>query len=227
MTLSGLDGAGKSSQAQRLCEALREHGVDAVVEWMPVAYNPTVDRVKALGNAVLGRVGLRSSEVPADPSAPEGRSTSGGAGKALVRRSALARQVWTTFIAIMNVVAHWRSVLAHTRNGRVVVFDRYTLDSFVRMHAWYEELGSVRFPFWLIRTLSPRPVRSYLLDVPAETAFARKPEQWDLDQLRRQAALYRRGCDELGVRRLDGERAVEELAAEIAADVSAALGLGA
>jgi len=62
-------------------------------------------------------------------------------------------------------------------------------------------------------------VRAYLIDVPAEVAYARRAEQYSLEELARQAELYRAEAERLGVRRLDGSRPREELCEEIARDV--------
>jgi thymidylate kinase len=125
---------------------------------------------------------------------------------------------WTTLIALANALAQRRRALRHAGRARIVVFDRYTLDSVVILrHLWG---GERRFPAWLIRTLSPRPVCSFLLDVRAETALARKRDHWNLDNLHNLADLYRCEAPHLGVRRLDGERSREELTAEILAEIT-------
>ena len=129
----------------------------------------------------------------------------------------LLGHLWTSLVALTNALAQRQRVLRHAGRRRVVLFDRYTLDSVVILrHLWG---GERRFPAWLIRALSPRPVCSFLLDVPPETALARKRDHWDLDNLRGLAELYRREAPRLRVRRLDGERPREELTAEILAEL--------
>ena len=120
-------------------------------------------------------------------------------------------------IALANALAQRRRALRHVARSRIVVFDRYTLDSVVILrHLWG---GERRLPAWLIRALSPRPLCSFLLDVRAETALERKRDQWNLENLQRLAELYRAEAPHLGVQRLDGERPREELTAEILAEI--------
>jgi thymidylate kinase len=76
----------------------------------------------------------------------------------------------------------------------------------------------------LIEALAPSPRAAFFLDVAPETALARKQDIWGLDDLRRQAELYRDEAARLGVTRLDGERPREEIASRIASSVWAALG---
>src|SRR6266567_2444062 len=92
VTFSGLDGSGKSSQAKLLCEELREHGIDAVIEWRPVAYNPLIDQAKEIGNRILALRRGAGQETTARQSTDPGDD---GPGKALVRKSSAARNVWT------------------------------------------------------------------------------------------------------------------------------------
>ena len=104
-----------------------------------------------------------------------------------------------------------------------MICDRYTLDAAAHLRFRYGEQRPFRFPIGVIHRFSPRPLRSYFVDVPAETAYARKAEQYSLEELARQAQLYREEAPGLGVRKLDGQRPREELCAEIAEDVWRAL----
>ncbi len=50
-------------------------------------------------------------------------------------------------------------------------------------------------------------------------ALARKPEQYDLPQLKQQETLLRQEADRLGVTRLDGTRPMAELTQHIATQI--------
>ena len=132
--------------------------------------------------------------------------------------------MWTTVIALAHASAQRRETRPRLRRGEVVLCDRYTLDFAAHLRFRYGEQRPFRLQTRLVERLSPRPVRAYFLDVPAESAYARKAEQYSLDDLTRQARLYRDEAERLGVRTLDGERPREELCAEIAEDVWRALG---
>ena len=221
VTFSGLDGAGKSTQTRLLRERLERHGIRAEIEWVPVAINPSIGHIKTVGKRILAslsRGGPPQADAVGDPAEAD-------PGKRLVRRSPVARHVWSTFVTLANVFSHWRSYLRH-RGAQVVIFDRYSLDTAVKLHTWYGELGNVAFQSWLIRRLSPPSVSGYLLDVPAERALARKIDKWELPTLTAQAEVYRLECERFGVRRLDGERPVADLAEEIGEDVLRRLSSG-
>ncbi|HKP16861.1 MAG TPA: hypothetical protein VJT84_00185, partial [Gaiellaceae bacterium] len=134
------------------------------------------------------------------------------------RRPGFLTRLWVTYIAVANALTHRRLA----RRGDVVVFDRYVLDSIVRMrYLWAARFGVAT---WVLRRLSPSSRVAFLLDVPPEVALERKQDQWSLDALRRQRELYLEEAARLGVRVLDGTRPREELCAEIAEASWRALG---
>lgn len=223
VALSGLDGAGKSTQAQALRDALQRCGFDATIEWSRIGYNEGFWRlvvpVKTLLASLLrllgrGGTGLPSSSAETSPAADPV--------KAMRQRNELATQLWALVVALDNIVAHRRQIQRHLVRGRVVICDRYELDSIVSLRY---QFGRRRFGVQrrLLGLLLPCPLRAYLLDVAAQTAFQRKGEH-DLESLDAHATLYRDEQARLGVRQLDGERPPEELCATIASDVWDALG---
>lgn len=207
VSLSGLDGAGKSSQAAALVEALARLGRPATAVWTPLGNNPVQRKVAAAAKRVLRRGAARQGA--AAPSLSRGRGSEGSDGS-------VAAALWSSFGGLVNGGWHLWTAAPGVVRGDVVVFDRYILDSLVHLHFAY---GPRAVPQALVRSLSLRPARAYLLDVRPETALARKDDLWTLDELTRQAELYRHYAAQLGIRVLDGERPRDELCAEIAADV--------
>jgi len=212
ITFSGLDGAGKSFQAEQLRRALGSLGYEPVVVWTSVASrSEPLILVKDAANAFLSR--LRASPVSAEPDPA----------RALRRRSGPVAFAWTALVALAAGLRQRRSTWRHLRRGRAVICDRWTLDSVVMLRFLYGDAISYRFHERLIRALSPRPVRSYLLDVSPEVASSRKPE-YDVAENARRAVDYRSLSTPLGVVRLDAERPPDELCAAIAEDVWRSLG---
>jgi thymidylate kinase len=206
IALSGLDGAGKSSQAAAAVAALERLGHRADAVWMPITANAGVWLVSALARAVLGQLPAARRKVEAGGSflAAPGAS----------RRPGALTRLWVTYIALLNALTHRRLAA----RGRVTVFDRYALDSVVRMrYLW----GTRSL---LVERLSPRPALAFLLDVPAEVAHARKPEQWSPAELARFRELYLEEAERLGVVVLDGTLPADELSARIAEEAWNRLG---
>jgi thymidylate kinase len=230
IAFSGLDGSGKTSQVEALEETLRRLGFDVAVEWTRLEWttlwegSSVLDRVSAPFKRVLRL--LTGSPVDAARTAAYGQQPEDAAAK-LRQRSPLITHVWVLVVAAVHAAAQRRAVLPALREGKVVICDRYTLDAAVHLRERYGPSRRFRYQRRLLEWLSPRPIRSYLVDAPAPVALARKPEHFDLDALTRQATLYREMAAQLGVRRVDGTRAREDLCTELAYDVWSALrGIG-
>lgn len=202
VALSGLDGAGKSTQAEALVAALDRLGIDAVAVWSPLGGHPLQRLVGYPAKWLLRRLrGGSGSIAETTVMAAPGRGPSP------------ARSAWAGFGGILNALTQRLAALRHP--GKVVVCDRQALDTVVRMRFLYGAAPAAG----LIRALAPTPRFAFYLDIRAETSLARKDDVWSLDELREHASLYHEELERHGVRRLDGERPQEELCAEIARSV--------
>jgi thymidylate kinase len=230
ITFSGLDGSGKSSQAALLCSALQAAGQDATVIWAGIGANRSLIWIKQPVKRflqALPRVGPFAEVV--SQVTPK---TAGGLGAPLAEPGKRDRrhgfwlnaitQVWMAIVALANVYTTRCVLLRSLGHERIVIFDRYTLDSAVRLRHWYGDGLATRLVIGIIHRAAKRPFKSYFLDVPPQVAFDRKPE-WEITDLDCRAALYQDQYARLGVCRLDGTQPRDELAAEIATDVWRAL----
>jgi thymidylate kinase len=224
VALSGLDGSGKTSQARALKALLEGAGYEVAY-----ARHPFADQrwVFAVSHAARGVVrGLR--RLPGFGELAEQLEESGSplAGADAARPGRLRRvltDLWTVTLACSAGAAQGATARRHVLRGRIVIFDRYALDSTVRLSFVWGAIRPLRLQRWLVRALPPRPAAAFLLDVPGGVALARKEDGWSLGSLDRMAVLYRAESARLGVRRLDGERPQDELSQEIAAEVRRAL----
>ena len=221
VALSGLDGSGKSTQAAALRDALNSLGVDAEVEWTKIARNPSIQRVAQSVKRVLRLVARRGTAAPTAVSGPG--AVVDDPARALRQRSALLTFGWTMYVSVTNAYWQRRATKRHLDAGRVVVCDRYVLDSTAHLRYRYGDKRHYPLQTAVIRLLSPKPLKAWFLDVSPEAAFARKQEQYNIEHLTRLAALYRETQPRLGVERIDGEQPVDELAAWLAREVGLAL----
>jgi thymidylate kinase len=221
VAISGLDGSGKSTQVQALHATLDSLGADVIVCWKPLGRSELLRRLRRAGKRLLGApagAAYRDSAAPArtwDPRPPT---------RVLRERSALATHAWAGLVAVLTAAEYRRCCLSHVGRGRVVIFDRFLLDAAAQLRFFYGSAGELTTQLRMLGWLCPTATRSYLLDVPAETAAGRKPLQYDIEELGRQAALLREEAVRLGAQRLDGCAAVEDLHEQIARDVWSGLG---
>jgi thymidylate kinase len=220
VALSGIDGSGKSSQAALLRDALERLGYEAAVEWSPFGQNPWLDHLAVPVKKLLRRT-KRYAAAP-EPTRETGLERTSGT--ALRERSPMVNYLWSAVVTFANGLRQLQTIAGHTRRGRIVVYDRYALDSTVQLRFRYGTNGGFSLQRSLIGLLAPKPVASFYLDIPPEASLDRKDDRWTLEDLQEQARLYRDEYARAGAVRLDGTRPREELAAEIAEAVWRTLG---
>ncbi len=203
VALSGLDGSGKSGQAKRLAAGLDTLGYDCVVVWTRLGSGA---RLRRLGDPVKRFVGKLVRTERTTPATSRYAESFGPPDPIRSSRegSRVVTFLWALVVALDHVVEQRRGVRAHLRAGRVVVCDRWTLDSLAHLRYRYGASAPLALHEWLLRTLAPRPHAAFFLDVPGDVAHRRKPDQYSAEQLQRQAGLYARAAQALGVTVVNG-----------------------
>jgi thymidylate kinase len=198
VSFSGLDGSGKSTQVSAAVETLTTVGVTAAPQW---AGFKTATRIR-LALPWLDR-----------NTAPEDRDR-------LVPAACLAhpvaRRLWLSTVVVANVVSLWRFVLRGRQGQQVVVFDRFTPDTAVKLDLHYacRRGFDVGFERALFKALAPKPDVGFLVEVPSEVAYSRRQDQTP-EELALMARLYDDQAQRFGLVRLDGTRHPDDLRAEV------------
>jgi len=217
ISLSGLDGAGKSRQANALAETLDRLGYEVRVEWMSVAPPRWLDRVGRLAKATIRPLASRARSRSAATDSPQPDPA-----RELRRRSPALTFMWAWAVSLRFGLRGALALRAHMLRGRVVICDRYVLDAWTYLRYHYGVTPSVRPHLRLLRLLCPTPRKAFLLDVAPDVASSRKDDFSPSENAQR-AAFYEERRHELRAERLDGMRPVEEVCAEVAAATWTAL----
>jgi thymidylate kinase len=173
ITFSGIDGAGKSTQIEKLHNHLMAEGI-------PVRQLAFWDHVAVFRTARSGfsRHILQSDGSVGSPDRPAARRDKN-------------LQSWPLFMGrsilhLLDVVNLWRVVRKEKTQGVVIIFDRYIYDQLAALpmkSAWARAFAQA------VLRLAPKPDISYLLDAVPEEALARKPE-YPLEFMRRYRSSY-------------------------------------
>jgi dTMP kinase len=220
---NGIDGSGKSLQANQLVDRLRAAGYPAVYVWSG-GTAPLTGPLARVGKSILRRR-RRATTAPAttiDTSTPYRSYLSFTQG---VFKKRLVRTAWLHLSLLEHMGEIWTKIVPHLVSGRIVVCDRYLYDKLVNI-AVLSNMG----PDELTRQLRlarlywvPQPTKWFFIDVPAEVAFSRKDDVPDVLFLERRIPLYRAIAKVFNLHILDGTAAPDEIAAVVWQNVQSAL----
>ena len=218
VSLSGVDGAGKST----LIEALRaDLAEDHTVE---VLWNPLLFWGQGLLNKIPER--WRSQLGQGRPVKSERTSTSGehaAPSRPRPGAKALAKLFWYVIGTGAAISAALSLRNRHDSAGsQIVILDRFRIDTIMKLQYWYGDVSRSLLSR-IVLALAPAPAVELYLRVPGEVAYARKAEQWSEKQLVRHVELYDGAARDARAVVLDGELSREALTKEVVTQVRAVL----
>lgn len=217
IVLSGVDGAGKSTQIERLTTALRERGQSVETlwcRWDPLLVKPAV---KLLG--VLARRRRRSASSSVNSATTEPAARRGIRAKVLDNR--LMAAAWRALMVVDYGLRLAPKVRRARRRNDIVLLDRYWHDVMVD----YSFGRHLREPPRALARLLPAPDGVVILDVDEDTALARKSDTPDREYLTERRRLYAELAARYDGRIVDAAREPDAVFADLLGDVTDIAGL--
>ena len=207
------DPSGQSSTGLALAAELQRRGRPAIVVWTRLGVDDgKLGRVAGPIRRVLGReMGASSAVDPASPVADRPARRPAAPTPAAGRGWDLVIPAWALLVA-MAYVRRCRRLQRVRRAGVDVVCDRWLADGLVDLRLRY---GRQPLAERLLRTAMPRPDLAVLLEVPAEVAARRKPQDQDADTLTQMERLYDEAAEWLGLTRIDAHRPTAAVRADL------------
>lgn len=213
IVLMGLDGSGKTTQAELISQHLRAMGVPTQVVWMRGESYLTLPILK-LAKALL--------RAPKEAKRGEGVQA-GRAYERYVRskqtlfRNRLFRSIWRS-LALFDLYLGFKVAFANLAQGTtVVVLDRYVYDTLIDIDSAFGAKGaelerllgsSLLKPF-------PRPEKVILLEISPEEAMRRKDDIPSVEYLIERHGLYDKVATAVGAVRIDGTGTVEGISSKM------------
>jgi thymidylate kinase len=199
VTLSGIDGSGKSSQAQALRDACEVSHVHARIAWTRIGDTPVLHRLRRTRHRLAQRHGVAPPRT--------------------FSRMGWRLMLWAV-LASADYAAWLQSVRWRLWRGDVVIADRYLCDFEVELSVRLQK--EQRLAALLLRglqALAPKPRRAYLLRLDPTLSRDRKPASdcRNLDPADLQAR-YDALVGRYGLRVYDASLPFEELASALVHD---------
>jgi len=196
---TGIDGSGKTTQAELLVNRLATMGVKSLYVW-------SRGRVRTIRSIFLfmGRraLGTSAREIARDKKSYQEYQSR----KSKLMGNSLVRTLWSAMTHVEHLIQINLDIRRKIQAGNVVVCDRYLWDSSVDI-----AVLNNKDPNWLSNGLNklmwkfvPRPTIAFFIDIPPEEAMKRKNDIPSLDYVKKRAEFYRylAKCNSLSV--LDG-----------------------
>lgn len=213
---AGIDGSGKTTQAERVVAARNRPGDPWTyrwVRWEPAVTGPLM---------VLARRILRKGKGSDRPADDAGHQEFVAAKRTFFRRRWL-RSLWTTVVLLEYLPQMAWRLLPSLWSGRTVVCDRYLPDVWVDLALNFHEgaEGVRRLARHPLCRLFPTPEHMFLLEIPAATGWERKQDGTPLAYLEEREVLYRDLAEFLPSTVIDARPDLEQVAAATTRAVAA------
>ncbi len=159
IVFSGTDGAGKSTQIERLMLALEDRGKKPVYLWSRGGYTPLFSRIKDLARVLLGKKLPKS-----------GRSQA----REKLLNKGFVSHMWliiaiADLILLYGVYVRWLKA-----RGKIVVCDRYIEDTYLDFKYNFGTSFNPNGILWkTLLMVSPEPDYAFLLTVPVDVSLYR------------------------------------------------------
>jgi dTMP kinase len=206
LALSGIDGAGKSTQLNLIQEDFEKNGESVVYLWTRGGNTPGVNGLKALLRKLAGK------NLPAS-----GHS---------VRRDKMLGKGWVQRVwLILAIVDLFRiysiSIRWWLSRGKVVVCDRYLWDTLIDFKIMFPAVAVEGWLLWrLLVWFTPVPDEAVLLMIPLHLSEKRCLEKYEpfpdtTERRERRYGLYAAAADQKYWRVVDSTRAISAVFADI------------
>ncbi len=200
ISISGVDGSGKTTQIDLLEKRLNNRNARPIKiwsRWRPISSLPLL--------AMMRRLGYSKTHATSSIGFVETRLSNAG----------VISSLWCFLTQLDNLMKTGVKVGAPLILGRTVVCDRYTLDLIVEGMADLHDPPTRRRLGYRLLSLLPRPDAAFLIEIDPKVAYKRKPDMPTVSHFVERAKLYHEMADRLRVQRIDGALPLETVNDEI------------
>lgn len=206
IALSGIDGAGKSTQLEKAKAYYESMGRETITLWTRGGYTPGINLLKTLSRKFAGK------KLPPSGNSPQREQM---IGKKWIQK------IWLT-IAILDLIwIYGVRIRLWQQQGKTVICDRYLWDTLIDFTILFPHIEIQNWMLWkLLVYTAPRPQTQFLLMIPLELSEKRCAQKYEPfpdtpARRHRRYALYQASSTKFGWKTIDSTRPVEDVFSEI------------
>jgi thymidylate kinase len=203
----GIDGSGKTLQAERLAEALAARGISCAYVWCRYGRKLLLPLILLIRR----RFHRKTGDYDGFTSSKKG-----------ILSKPLLGWIWLNVSILEYLLQVTSAIRIRLIGGKTLICDRYIYDALADLAISLDcrDDGILKIARHPLIRLFPKPARVYFLDVPPAVAFRRKndPNVMAEEYLVDRARVYSFLSDELGFMRIDGTKSIEEIAEFVLSD---------
>lgn len=207
IVFTGIDGSGKTTQADLLVKCLQKDGIDVSYvwsRWEPLLLRPVINRWKNKRTKNIDKPNHDFNEF-------KNR-------KKKLLHNPIFRKLWLISFFIDYGIQIFIKIRIRLLKKELIISDRIFYDSVIDQainlgdrKAWMlDSLDS----FWM-KMIFPEPSMVIYVDCPADIAFLRKDDAPNVEYLMERRDLYLKLADKYGWIKVDGTLPVDEIAIQI------------
>ncbi|MFQ5645806.1 MAG: dTMP kinase [bacterium] len=209
---TGIDGSGKTTQAQRLFEKLKELNIDCEYSWSrwePFLLKPFISFFR------------KKAGQGTDKNNPEAVYSLLKDIKRKLFKHKFILQFYQYAALVDYYVQVRKKIIAPLKQGKTVICDRYIYDLFVdwAINSGYSEAAFARLLQRRFPAYFPKPVFVFLLDVPPYVGGRRKNDGTATSYLEERRGFYRLLTEYAGAKIIDGMNSMDFISEVVLSEV--------
>ena len=183
--ISGIDGCGKTTQAEHLVEILQKQGVSAEYQWL--RWEPSIVNTLKLIKKLLGKNAKQTDTAAATNEKADSKWKNI---KKQLMKSRLFRYTWLKYAsndyyrAYKKAIKHWKA--------DIIVMDRYifdfTVDQSINFKLSIDEMDAALARSKISKM--HKPDQNIIINIPAEVGYKRKMDGTSVSYLQEREKLY-------------------------------------